>query len=169
MADYVMTAGEARGAVIEQSVSRAVGLGARARRADDPVAELIDALNAAPVITGKVADIERTTSDGFDRGTIVILGLGPDAGREVVITVQNECLAVVDGPTVIATVPDLIGVFDTVHGEPVPIESLRFGQRVVVLAWPCDPLWRSERGLEIAGPAAFGLDFDYRPVQGTRV
>jgi uncharacterized protein len=29
----------------------------------------------------------------------------------------------------------------------------------------CDPVWRTERGLEAAGPRAFGYDFDYVPVE----
>jgi DUF917 family protein len=34
-----------------------------------------------------------------------------------------------------------------------------------VIAFPCDPIWRTERGLEIAGPTAFGYEFDYVPVE----
>jgi uncharacterized protein len=169
MADYIMTAGRARGAVIEHTVTGALELGRRVRHADDPVAELAEVLRADRVVTGKVADIERTTRDGFVRGTITVIGIGDDTGRDVAITVQNECLVVQDGDDVIATVPDLIGLFDAAHGEPVPIESVAFGQRVAVLAWPCDPLWRTERGLSIAGPAAFGLDLDYRPLEASRV
>jgi DUF917 family protein len=31
---------------------------------------------------------------------------------------------------------------------------------------PCDPLWRTPRGLEIAGPVAFGYaDVSYVPVE----
>jgi uncharacterized protein len=144
-------------------------LGRRVRGADDPIAELVDVLVAERVVTGKVSDIERTTMDGFVRGTITVHGIGEDTGREITITVQNECLVVRDGVTVVATVPDLIGLFDATHGEPVPIESVTFGQRVAVLAWSCDPLWRTERGLQIAGPAAFGLDLDYRPLEASHV
>lgn len=169
MADYVMTADRARGAVIEGTVSGALELGRRVRRADDPVVELVDVLGADRVVTGKISDIDRTTLDGFVRGTITVVGIGNDAGREITITVQNECLVVRDGDAVVATVPDLIGLFDATHGEPVPIESVTFGQRVAVLAWPCDPLWRTERGLLIAGPAAFGLDLDYCPLEATHV
>jgi DUF917 family protein len=169
VADYVMTAGQARGAVIERTVSGALMLGKRVRSSEDPITELIDALGALRVVTGKVADIERTTADGFVRGTITVRGLGHDAEREITITVQNECLVVRDGANVVATVPDLIGVFDSTNGEPVPIESVMFGQRVAVLAWPCDPLWRTERGISIAGPAAFGLKLDYHPLGETRV
>jgi DUF917 family protein len=168
IADYVMTASQAHGAVIERTVSRALELGKRVRGADDPVAELVTALAAVHVVNGKIADIERTTMAGFVRGTITVLGLGQDAGREISITVQNECLVMRDGDNVVATVPDLIGLFDAAHGEPVPIESVTFGQRVAVLAWPCDPLWRTERALKIAGPTAFGLDLDYRSLAAPR-
>jgi DUF917 family protein len=37
---------------------------------------------------------------------------------------------------------------------------------VSVLAWPCDPLWRTPRGIELAGPLAFGYDFNYVPFDG---
>jgi DUF917 family protein len=165
MADYVMTPAQARGAVIEGSVTRAIEVGARVRAAADPIGELIDALDAVRVISGKVADIDKTTKDGFVIGTILIAGLGKDAGREVIITVQNECLAVHEASSAIATVPDLIGLFDSARGNAVPIEAVRFGHRVAVLAWPCDPSWRSDRGLSIAGPQAFGLDLPYKPLR----
>jgi DUF917 family protein len=29
----------------------------------------------------------------------------------------------------------------------------------------CDPVWRTEKGLQAAGPRAFGYDFDYVPVE----
>jgi DUF917 family protein len=32
-----------------------------------------------------------------------------------------------------------------------------------VLAFGCDPLWVTPRGLEVAGPRAFGYAFDYVP------
>jgi DUF917 family protein len=35
---------------------------------------------------------------------------------------------------------------------------------VVVLALPCPDVWRTPAGLDLVGPAAFGLDLPYRPV-----
>jgi len=64
---------------------------------------------------------------------------------------------------VTVSVPDLITIVDTETGEAISTELLRFGQRVSVLAWPCDPLWRTPRGLELAGPRAFGYELDYVP------
>jgi uncharacterized protein len=165
MADYVMAPDQARGAVVAHSVSRVLELGIRARRAPDPISEMVVALGAVNVVSGKVADIDKTTRDGFVLATIAIAGLGEHAHREVAITVRNECLVVREGTTMIATVPDLIGLFDSATGDAVPIESLRFGHRVTVLAWPCDPLWRTDAGLDIAGPRAFGLDIDYQVLE----
>jgi hypothetical protein len=47
----------------------------------------------------------------------------------------------------------------------VTTERLRYGQRVSVIAFPCDPIWRGSRGIELAGPRAFGYDFEYVPVE----
>jgi DUF917 family protein len=37
--------------------------------------------------------------------------------------------------------------------------------RVTAMAWPCDPLWRTERALQTVGPRAFGYDIDYVPIE----
>jgi len=34
-----------------------------------------------------------------------------------------------------------------------------------VIAFGCDPIWRTERGIAAAGPRAFGYDFDFVPVE----
>jgi DUF917 family protein len=70
-----------------------------------------------------------------------------------------------DQGQVIASVPDLITVLDSETAEAIATERVRYGQRVTVIALPCDPVWRTARGLLAAGPRAFGYDFDYRPVE----
>jgi uncharacterized protein len=71
---------------------------------------------------------------------------------------------------VVVSVPDLITIVDTETGEAISTELLRFGQRVSILAWPCDPLWRTPRGLELAGPAAFGYgDLEYTPFEALAI
>ena len=165
MADYIIPAATARGAVIEGSVSRAVRIGRVMRESTDPIGALREELQARQLIEGKVVDIERRTSGGFVRGSVVIEGVGGDRGQLVRIEIQNENLVALRDGVVLASVPDLITVVDTATGTAISTESLRYGQRASVLAWPCDPIWRTERGLETAGPRAFGDDLDYRPVE----
>jgi DUF917 family protein len=96
---------------------------------------------------------------------VTIEGIGDDAGRLLRVEIQNENLAAFEDGRMVCCVPDLISLVDDQSGEAVPTEVLRFGQRVAVIALPCDPLWRTPRGLEIAGPRAFGYDIEYVPVE----
>ncbi|GAA4081628.1 DUF917 domain-containing protein [Nocardioides kongjuensis] len=164
MADYILTAEQARGAVIEGSVSHAVHLGQSTVGAADPLEALRSELDARVLISGKIVDIERRTGGGFVRGSVVVEEIG-GAGRLTRVEIQNENLAVFEDGEVLASVPDLISVVDTQTASAISTESLRYGQRVSVLAWPCHPLWRTDRGLTIAGPRAFGYAIDYVPVE----
>lgn len=165
--DHVLSAADARGALIEGSITRAIEIGRLLRRqgAGGGVRALVDELGASALIEGKVIDVERRTAGGFVRGDVVIEGLGDDGGRLMRVEIQNENLAAFEDGRMIACVPDLISLVDDQTGQAVPTELLRFGQRVAVIALPCDPLWRTARGLEIAGPRAFGYDVDYVPVE----
>jgi hypothetical protein len=55
-------------------------------------------------------------------------------------------------------------VLDSETADAVSADRIRYGQRVVVIAFGCDPIWRTERGIAAAGPRAFGYDFDFVPV-----
>jgi hypothetical protein len=59
-------------------------------------------------------------------------------------------------------------VIDTESGYAIQTERVRYGQRVSVIAFPCDPIWRTPAGLELADPRAFGYDLDYVPVEQLR-
>ena len=60
--------------------------------------------------------------------------------------------------------PDLICVLDSVSGEGIGSDTLRFGQRVSILALPAPDVFLSEDGLNAVGPKAFGFDLDYKSV-----
>jgi DUF917 family protein len=165
-AHYLLTSETAPGAVIEGTVSRAIQVGRRLLGATEPIPEIADELGAAVLLTGKVIDIDRNTDGGFTRGSVTIEGIGADRGRMVRVEIQNENLVVIEDGAVVVSVPDLVSILDSETGEAISTEMLRFGQRVSVLAWACDPLWRTPRGIELAGPQAFDFDFDYVPFDG---
>ena len=169
MADYILPAREARGAVIEGSVTRALVVGRSIEGAADPLAAVTTALGARTLLlTGKVTDVERRTGDGFVRGSVLVEGVAGDRGRQLRVEVQNENLVAFEDGHVLASVPDLISVVDADSAGAISTESLRYGYRVSVLAWPCHPLWRTARGLAVAGPRALGYDLDYVPVEEVR-
>ena len=129
------------------------------------MAALIAEMGAFQLVTGKVLDVERHTTSGFVRGSVVIEGLGEDAGRLIRLELQNENLVALERGRVLASVPDLITVLDSETADAIASEVIRYGQRVTVIAFACDPVWRTERGIEVAGPRTFGYDFDYLPVE----
>jgi len=47
---------------------------------------------------------------------------------------------------------------------PVTAETIKYGLAVNVLGLPCDPIWRSEKALDIIGPRYFKYDIDYQPL-----
>jgi len=164
-AHYLLTAETARGAVIGGTVSTAIDVGHALLSSIEPVTAVADTLDADVLVTGKITDVARRTEGGFVRGSVTIAGTGADRGRLQRIELQNENLLVLEDGEVLASVPDLITIVDSETGQAISTEMLRFGQRVSVLAWACDPLWRTPRGLELAGPAAFGYDLPYVPFE----
>jgi uncharacterized protein len=164
--EFSLTAAQAREATVRGSVSLAIRIGtATSRVAGSPVAALTAEIGAHRLVSGKVSDVERHTTSGFVRGSVVIEGLGPDTGRLIRLELQNENLVALERGRVLASVPDLISVLDSETAEAIATERIRYGQRVVVIAFACDPVWRTGRGIAATGPRAFGYDFDYQPVE----
>ncbi|BDA41353.1 probable D-/L-hydantoinase subunit A at N-terminal half [Coccomyxa sp. Obi] len=124
-----------------------------------------DAVHAAAVegggrllFTGKITDVQRSTSEGFARGHVTIEGLREDQGRVMTIQFQNEnLLAHVDGRLVLS-VPDLICCLSTDGGQAFQTEHLRYGLRVSIVGLPAHPLLRTPEALAVVGPAAFGFE-----------
>ena len=80
--EFTLTAGQARGATVRNSVSLAIRIGEAITGAvSDPVAALIAEIRAFRLISGKVSDVERQTRGGWVRGSVVVEGLSTDAGR----------------------------------------------------------------------------------------
>jgi DUF917 family protein len=162
---YLMDAATARTATVRGSVSRALRLGSAVMHADpDPITAIVTELDAHELIRGKVVEVQRTTSGGFVHGSAVVEDAA--AGRLLRLEIQNENLAALEDGAVRACVPDVITVLDAHSADVVVTERLRYGQRVSVVAFPVDAVWRSEAGLAVAGPEAFGLGFEHHPVGG---
>jgi uncharacterized protein len=164
--EFSLTAAEARTATVRDSVSQAISIGESVARGEgSPVAALIAEIGAFRLLSGKVSDVERRTTSGFVRGSVVVEGLGDDAGKLLRLELQNENLVALERGQVLASVPDLISVLDSETADAIVTERIRYGQWVTVIAFACDPVWRTGPGLAVAGPRAFGYDFDYLPVE----
>ncbi|PYO51120.1 MAG: DUF917 domain-containing protein [Candidatus Rokuibacteriota bacterium] len=150
------------------TTSKAMRLGqavqAARREHRDPVQAVIDTERGLRLFTGKVQDVARRATEGFLRGTAALEGLDADRGHTFSLAFQNEfAVGWLDGAPRVTT-PDLICVLDTVSGDAIGTETLRYGQRVTVVALPAAPILLTPKGLEHVGPRAFGYDLDFRSV-----
>lgn len=122
--------------------------------------ELLRFTEGAVIFRGKVIDVNRETTGGFARAVISLEAVG-DPGRVLRVDAQNENLVAVEDGRAVAVTPDLICFVDSENGMPITVEAVRYGMRLNVLALPCAPGWKSEAGLALTGPRAFGYDLDY--------
>ena len=115
---------------------------------------------------GRVTDVDRRTEGGFARGQATIEGLEAYKGSSIKLHFQNEFLLAEDGQgQPLAITPDLICLLDLETGQPITTETMGYGYRVIVYGMPCDPKWRSKHGLELVGPAYFGYELEYQPIE----
>jgi uncharacterized protein len=169
-----LTGADVKRTAIHGTISLAVAIGEALRRARsgtngwlDQLRQVVDAL---PLFAGKVVSVDRRTEGGWTRGHAIVAGLAGDHERSLRIDFQNEHLLArhyVHGELdrILATTPDLIVVLDSETGTPITTEGLHYGQRVTVLGIPSPSIWRTSRGLELAGPRHFGFKLDYVPLE----
>jgi hypothetical protein len=166
---YAMQGAVAKKAMIPGTISLARKIGHTLKtcreRKQDPIAALTTLLHGRRLCKGKITDVRRRTERGFARGEVDIAGVGRDAGARCMLSFQNENLIFWRNGTPEVTVPDLITVVDEQTGLPITTESLKYGLRVAVLAFPCHPQWRTPEGLALVGPRYFGYEIDYAPLE----
>jgi uncharacterized protein len=169
MAIYPLRGWQAKRALIPNSITYAREIGRRLRlawaRKADPIDAIVRVTRGTLLFRGHITDVDRRTETGFARGAVTLTGSDSFQGKRMTIKFQNENLIAEIGGRVAASVPDLIAVLDAETGTPFTTERLRYGYRAVVIAAPCDPRWRTKRGLELVGPAHFGYRTAYRPIE----
>lgn len=171
--NYPMTGAEVKRSAVKHTLTlaREIGRTIRTSRAErhDPFERLISLLAttsysvAKRVFAGKVVDVDRRTSEGFTLGQVSIQGDGRADGA-CTIVFQNENLIARKDGEVLALVPDIITVMDAETAVPITNETLRYGQRVVVMAVGVPEIMKTPAALKQFGPIAFGLTEDYRPL-----
>ncbi|MFC3395875.1 DUF917 domain-containing protein [Brenneria rubrifaciens] len=177
MCDYPLRGHQLKQSAIKGTLSLAQNIGRILRLAcqsgSNPIQALQSVLNAHVIAAGKVVDMERRTTGGFARGKVLLEGMGSFKGELFTVLFQNELLLAYrssenHAPTqdnLLAVVPDLISILDSESGRPIITEQLRYGQRVNVIAYPCNEKWRTPKGLDVAGPGYFGYPVDFVPIE----
>lgn len=177
IAEYAMTGADVKRTAVPRTISMALAVGRAIRQARAAHLSPVEAIAATlsttqyrhvrELFTGKIVEVDRRTTEGFARGRVIVAALDAADVDTLEIFFQNENLVARRGGQVLAIVPDLICVVDIESGEPITTERLRFGQRVRVLGISTPDMMRTAAALDTFGPAAFGLDVPFVPVESS--
>lgn len=162
---YPMSGKQAKDSSVIGSLTFEENLGDIILNSKNPIDDLLKYTNGYILFEGKVKDVIRSTDGKFVSGKAAFEGLNQYSDSECVLEFQNENLiSYINGEPNCMT-PDLITVLDLETGNPITTESLSFGMRVAILGMPCDPKWRTEKGIETVGPRYFGYDLEYQTIE----
>ena len=178
LSSYPMTGRQVKDYAVHGTMTLALEIGRaidRGRRQGNPVDTLVDYLRSTPyynhckvIFDGKVTDLRRETTKGFAVGHCHLKALN-GTGEEMKVTFQNEHLVARVNGQIRAIVPDLICMVDRETAEPVPVEALKYGQRLKILSVSAAPIMRTPESLAVFGPKNFGLDEEFIPVEELQV
>lgn len=142
----------------------------------NPVTSLLATENGILLFTGKIISVARHVGDGFTRGSVILESISDSSSpstttqpKSLHVDFENENLNAIlreqgKEDKLLAVCPDLITFLDKANGAPLGISDYKYGLRVSVIALRAPPVWATERGLEMGGPKAFGLDVEYKSV-----
>ncbi len=157
------------GTLVTGSLTLARNIGSAVREAKAAGGDPIEAARAVAdgylLFTGTISGFDWRDEDGFLVGELSLTGTGDFAGQRFDTDYKNEHLVARRDGLVVATCPDLISVIDHDSYDGVNNPDFTHGQAVTVLAFRCDPIWRSEAGLKVFSPSYFGYDIDYVPIE----
>lgn len=173
-AEFAMTGRELQQCVVPGTVSLSIAIGKILRAGlgnADQVAVRLDSLFASSIYgelrnlySGIVSDMTTSVVGGFDVGRAVIESLDPGTPA-LTIDIKNEYLVARIGARIVASVPDLITILDFETAQPISAERLRYGQRVTVLGLGCPAHYRTADALRAVGPACFGFEHEFVPIE----
>jgi len=168
VATFAMDGKTAKSACIADTITLSQRLGellTTSRGSERSLEDLLSLVKGVVLFRGKIVDVHRETVGGFNKGGVSLDGLDEFSSVRGRISFQNENLVCFVDSRPVATVPDMITILDTETWVPITTEELKYGLRTLVVGLPAAPIWRTPKGIEVAGPRCFGYDFDYVPVE----
>jgi uncharacterized protein len=135
------------------------------RHSADPIGAVCAVAGGVVLFSGKITDVDRRFERGYNVGQLRMAGAERWQGTTATIDLQNEFLIFRIGDQIQAIVPDLITMVDSERGTPITTEVVRYGLRVTIIGIPAPAQLITPQALTCVGPAAFGYNLPYTPLQ----
>ena len=157
------------GVLATGTISHAENVGKAFRTAveahQDPIQAVLKAGNGLKLFEGKLADYHWKDKGGYLVGDVELAGTGKYQGSNFKIAYMNENLMAWRDDKVSATCPDLFTMVATESGKAISNPDFVRGQAITVIGFPASAPWRAPGGLKLFGPAHFGYDVPYIPIE----
>ncbi|MDG6996104.1 MAG: DUF917 domain-containing protein [Nitrososphaerota archaeon] len=159
----------AKRSVIRNTATKCIDLGEKVSNSDTSdkmVKSIVDSTNARLLFVGRNIKVQKEPKRGHLIGAYLFKGTGDYKGHSFKVWFKNENHISWFDEKFSATSPDIISIFDPKlrmgvwNWDPVPKD-----RDLYIFGIPCDKRWRSEVGLAVLGPKAFGFYTDYKPVE----
>jgi hypothetical protein len=168
-AGFIMTGKETKDTIIEGTLTKCYNVGKLIREkreaGENPVKAVAEYLDGWVVGKGTVVKKEWEDKLGYYWGTHTIKGEGEFEGEELKIWFKNENHVCWKNDEVFITSPDSVNVVEAKTGEPITNSDLKEGDEVAVVALKAVEMFKSDKGVDILGPKAFGFDYEYSPIE----
>jgi len=160
---------ETKETIIEGTLTKCLNVGKLIRETrengNNPVEAVAEYLNGWIIGKGTVTKKEWEDKVGYYWGTHVISGEKEFEGEELRIWFKNENHICWKNDEVFVTSPDSVNVVDLETGEPITNSDIKEGDKVAVIALKAIDAFKSDKGIDILGPKAFGFDYEYSPIE----
>lgn len=155
--------------VVQGSLSLCEEIGKAYRLAveasQNPIPAVLQASKGYKVFEGTVSGHDWADKGGYLVGTVEIAGSGPCLGQTYRVAFKNENMISWRNGKVSITTPDIITMVANATGRAILNPDFEKGQEVTILGIPAPQPWRTQAGLKVCGPAHFGYDASYIPIE----
>ena len=155
--------------LVRGTLSKCLNIGRTLRLArqsgKDPIKAVLDVVNGWHVFDGIVTSVETEDRDGYLFGTTYIKGLGDFLGQSLNVWFKNENLVSwLNGISWICS-PDVLILIHKESGRATCNAEIKAGNEIVAIGMKGLDDFRTEMGLNLAGPRHFGFDIEYTPIE----
>jgi len=163
--DHALPMRDLRNVLIPGTITNAMNLGEVWRTAiaegDNAASAVAAAGGGALLFEGIATAVTYKNDQGFTVGTIELRGTGDHLGKDLRVSVKNENMACWLNGEVLATVPDLICLFDTDTGAPLANPDCEEDRSIALVILPAPAPFLTLRGLSVFGPEYAGISASF--------
>ena len=164
-----LVAKEMKDILVPGTLSKCLKIGRAIRSSRDNGADPIDtalkAIGGWRLFEGTVERLETDDRDGYMFGTTHITGAGSFYGQTLDVWFKNENqVSWLNGNPWVCS-PDLLTLVYKEDGRGIYNAELDEGDQVVAIGMKGLEAFRTEHGLNLAGPRHYGFDIDYVPIE----